>query len=62
MAVFKSTHGTCHGTGYLLPIVLAHGLTLVREGLAALCQAQPQFRVVAQCSDGGAALRLIESP
>jgi DNA-binding NarL/FixJ family response regulator len=42
-------------------IVLAHPLTLVREGLAALCQQQPQYRVVDQCSDGATALRLIES-
>jgi DNA-binding NarL/FixJ family response regulator len=42
-------------------ILLADELTLVREGLAALCDAQPQFRVVGQCSDGAAALRLIES-
>src|SRR6185312_5663255 len=42
-------------------ILLAHPLTLVREGLAALCQRQPQYRVVDQCSDGATALRLIES-
>ena len=42
-------------------ILLAHALTLVREGLAALCQTQPQYRVVDQCSDGATALRLIES-
>jgi DNA-binding NarL/FixJ family response regulator len=42
-------------------ILLAHPLTLVREGLAALCQAQPQYRVADQCSDGATALRLIES-
>jgi two-component system response regulator DesR len=42
-------------------ILLAHPLTLVREGLAALCQGQPQYRVVDQCSDGATALRLIES-
>jgi DNA-binding NarL/FixJ family response regulator len=42
-------------------ILLAHPLTLVREGLAALCQREPQYRVVDQCSDGGTALRLIES-
>src|ERR1035437_9625310 len=42
-------------------ILLADDLTLVREGLAALCQAQPHYRVVAQCSEGAAALRLIES-
>lgn len=41
-------------------ILLADDLTLVREGLAALCRAQPQYRVVEQCSDGATALRLIE--
>jgi len=42
-------------------IMLAHPLTLVREGLAALCQQQTQYRVVDQCSDGSTALRLIDS-
>ena len=42
-------------------ILLADDLTLVREGLAALCQAQAQYKVVAQCAEGAAALRLIES-
>lgn len=42
-------------------ILLADDLTLVREGLAALCRTQPQYRVVEQCSDGATALRLIES-
>jgi len=42
-------------------ILLAHPLTLVREGLAALCLQQPQYRVVDQCSDGATALRMIES-
>ena len=41
-------------------ILLADELTLVREGLAALCDAQVNLRVVAQCSDGASALRLIE--
>jgi DNA-binding NarL/FixJ family response regulator len=41
-------------------IVLADELTLVREGLAALCDAQPHFRVVGQCAQGAVALRLIE--
>ena len=41
-------------------ILLADDLTLVREGLAALCQSAPQFTVVAQCSEGAAALRFIE--
>jgi DNA-binding NarL/FixJ family response regulator len=41
-------------------ILLADDLTLVREGLAALCQGRPQFIVIAQCSEGAAALRFIE--
>src|SRR5262249_53407355 len=41
-------------------ILLADELTLVREGLAALCEAQAQFRVVGQCSAGAQALKLIE--
>jgi len=42
-------------------ILLADDLTLVREGLAALCESQPRFRVVGQCAEGVVALRLIES-
>lgn len=42
-------------------ILLADELTLVREGLAALCDAQPGFRVIGQCSDGAAALSIIEA-
>jgi len=42
-------------------ILLADELTLVREGLAALCEAQPQYRVVGQCSEGVVALRMIEA-
>jgi len=42
-------------------MLLADDLTLVREGLAALCEAQPQYKVVGQCSEGTVALRLIES-
>jgi len=42
-------------------ILLADDLTLVREGLAAICQSQPQFRVVGQCSEGAVALKMIES-
>lgn len=41
-------------------VLLADELTLVREGLAALCEAQPHLRVVAQCADGASALHLIE--
>ena len=42
-------------------ILLADDLTLVREGLVAICQAQPQYKVVGQCSEGSVALRLIET-
>ena len=42
-------------------VLLADDLTLVREGLAALCAAHAQYRVVGQCSEGTSALRMIES-
>ncbi len=42
-------------------ILLADDLTLVREGLAALCASQPHLRVVGQCSEGAVALRMIEA-
>ena len=42
-------------------ILLADELTLVREGLASLCDAQAQFHVVDQCSAGATALKLIEA-
>jgi len=42
-------------------ILLADDLTLVREGLAALCNAQPRYKVIGQFSEGVAALRMIES-
>src|ERR1700733_11657425 len=42
-------------------VLLADDLTLVREGLAALCAVHSQFKVVGQCSDGASALRMIES-
>jgi len=42
-------------------ILVAHPLTLVREGLAALCQAQPQYCVLTQCANGTIAQRLIEA-
>ena len=40
-------------------VLLADDLTLVREGLAALCAGNSQYQVVGQCSEGVAALRLI---
>ena len=42
-------------------ILLADEMTLVREGLAALCQAQAHFDVIGQCAEGAVALRLIET-
>src|SRR5579862_2341093 len=46
-------------------IFLADELTLVREGLAALCETpgrgRPLFKVVGQCSEGAVAQRMIES-
>jgi DNA-binding NarL/FixJ family response regulator len=41
-------------------ILLADELTLVREGLAALCNSLPGFRVVAQVGTAGAALAEIQ--
>ncbi|MEQ1949379.1 MAG: response regulator transcription factor [Bryobacteraceae bacterium] len=42
-------------------ILLADNLTLVREGLAALCQSQPHLRVTGQCAEGAQALKIIEA-
>ena len=42
-------------------IVIADDQTLVREGLAAICRALPQYRVVGQCSGGAAVLRMIQA-
>ena len=42
-------------------ILLADDMTLVREGLAALCDAQPHYKVMSQCSEGAVALRIIET-
>lgn len=42
-------------------VLIADELTLVREGLAALCDSHPRFRVMGQCSEGAAALRMIEA-
>src|SRR5690348_3441502 len=41
-------------------LLLADDLTLVREGLAALCATHARYRVIGQCSDGASALRSIE--
>ena len=43
----------------LITVVLADELTLVREGIAVLCENGVPCRIVGQCGDGEAALRLI---
>jgi len=40
-------------------VVIAEELALVREGIAALCEAAGEWRVVGQCQDGAAALDLV---
>lgn len=41
-------------------VIVADELFLVRDGIAALCQASRQYRVVGTCGDGAAAVRLAE--
>src|SRR5437588_12378173 len=41
-------------------IVLADEFTLLREGLAAICDLSPRFEVVGQCADGATVLHLIQ--
>ena len=41
-------------------ILLADDQVLIRESLAALCDARRGFKVVCQCSEGAAALRFIQ--
>jgi DNA-binding NarL/FixJ family response regulator len=45
----------------LVTLILADELTLFRDGLAAICEAERGFRIIGQCGDGASALRLIES-
>jgi DNA-binding NarL/FixJ family response regulator len=42
-------------------IVVGEPFTLIREGLAALCERSGRLRVVGQCGDGSEALALLES-
>jgi DNA-binding NarL/FixJ family response regulator len=42
-------------------IVLAEEMAMVREGIARVCERAETFRVIAQCSDGEAALHAIQS-
>src|SRR4051812_49411398 len=42
-------------------LVLAEELSLVREGIARLCESNGCFRVAGQCSDGVAAIDLLQT-
>jgi DNA-binding NarL/FixJ family response regulator len=42
-------------------IVLADDHSIVREGLAAFCEARPELHIVGQCADGLAAVEMIRS-
>ena len=44
-----------------ISIVLADDHSIVREGLAAFCDARAELRIVGQCSDGLAAVEMIKS-
>ena len=43
-----------------LSVVVGEELALIREGLAALCEASGAYEVVAQCEDGAAVVEAIE--
>ena len=45
----------------LVTIVVAEGQTLLREGIAAICEATPRFRVIGHCGEGEAAVKMISS-
>ena len=44
-----------------ISIVLADDHSIVREGLAAFCDARPELHIAGQCSDGMAAVEMIRS-
>jgi DNA-binding NarL/FixJ family response regulator len=44
-----------------ISIVLADDHSIVREGLAAFCDARPELRIAGQCADGLAAVEMIKS-
>lgn len=44
-----------------ISIVLADDHSIVREGLAAFCDAQPELQIAGQCSDGLAAVEMIKA-
>lgn len=47
-------------TSRVIRIILADEMMLMREGVAKICESTQDFQVVAQCSDGGHAVKLIE--
>lgn len=53
-------NGAMHSPPNSPTLILADEMTLVREGLAAICQTRARCRVVEQCSDGLAALQAIK--
>ena len=44
-----------------ISIVLADDHSIVREGLAAFCEARPELHIVGQCADGLAAVEMIKA-
>jgi DNA-binding NarL/FixJ family response regulator len=44
-----------------ISIVLADDHSIVREGLAAFCDAQPELQIAGQCADGLAAVEMIKA-
>ena len=44
-----------------ISIILADDHSIVREGLAAFCDARPELHIAGQCSDGMAAVEMIRS-
>ena len=44
-----------------ISVILADDHLIVREGLAAFCEARPELHIVGQCSDGLAAVEMIKA-
>ncbi|PYT26869.1 MAG: hypothetical protein DMG58_21590 [Acidobacteria bacterium] len=44
-----------------ISVILADDHLIVREGLAAFCDARPELHIVGQCSDGLAAVEMIKA-
>ena len=53
------THGSIPRRLHTTRVVFADEMTLIRAGLASVCQSHQPCEVVGQCADGVAALRLI---